>query len=347
MAKNVRLGIVGAGGIGRAHLSAARECRGLEVRAVCDVHAGRLRAAASEFGVPQTFADYRDMLAGDAVDAVSICTPNATHMSIALAALRAEKHVLCEKPLAVSARQGKRMVAAAEKAGRLLMSAQSARYTRAAKLVKTMAERGRFGEIYYAKALWLRRSGTPRGWFHDVEQSGGGPLIDLGVHAIDLLWWIMGRPEPVSAHALTFDRLGRRGQGRGDWGVGYSPGKFSVEDQVVGTIRFDGDRAIGLDISWAAHTADTYWMRLFGTKAGAQIGPELVIYETDNGTLMDTTPQLAESNQYATEMQHFVDCIRRGEEPISPGWQSLVVMRMLDALYKSARTGRMISLGTP
>ncbi|MCJ7822446.1 MAG: Gfo/Idh/MocA family oxidoreductase, partial [Armatimonadetes bacterium] len=238
MSAKVRLGIIGAGMIGTSHLEASRECKGLEVAAVCDVHPGRLQKAADEFAVPNTFKEYRDLVASDLVDAVSICTPNNTHMPIALAALKAGKHVLCEKPLAMNARQGARMVDAAKKARRILMSAQSARYSDTAKLVKELADAGRFGDIYYGKAMWLRRSGTPRGWFQDVKQSGGGPLIDLGVHAMDLMWWIMGRPRPVSAYGVTFDHLGRRGEGRGGWGVNYNPGTFSVEDQVAGIVRF-------------------------------------------------------------------------------------------------------------
>ena len=346
MRKNVRLGIIGAGMIGNTHLDACRECTGVEVSAVCDVHAGRLRQAAGEYGVPHRFADHRDLLAADVVDAVSICTPNNTHLPIALAAFRAGKHVLCEKPLALNARQARRMVEAGKKARRILMSAQSARYSDAAKLVKKLADRGRFGDIYYGKCVWLRRAGTPRGWFQDVEQSGGGPLIDLGVHAIDLIWWIMGGPRPVSAYGVTFDHLGRRGQGRGDWGVNYNPGKFSVEDQVVGTVRFEDGRALGVDISWAAHTAEAHSVRLFGTKAGVQIAPEVVIYETEGETQVDAKPLLGKANYYATEMQHFVNCVLRCEKPISPGSQSVVVMGMLDAIYRSARTGRMVSLNT-
>jgi predicted dehydrogenase len=344
MSRKVRLGVVGTGAIGRAHLKGCQECKGMEVTAVCDVDAGRARAAAAAFGVRHAFARYRDLLAAEVVDAVSVCTPNNTHMPIALAAFAAGKHVLCEKPLAMNAQQARRMVEAAKKAGRVLMSAQCARYGAEAQFLKKLAEGGRFGEIYYAKVVWLRRAGIPRGWFQDKRQSGGGPLIDLGVHAVDLLWWIMGRPKPVSAYGVIFEKLGQRGQGMGDWGVGYNPSKFTVEDQVAGTIRFEDGRALGLDISWAAHTADCYWLRLFGTKGGAQLAPELVIYEMDGKTKVDVRPQPPQRDQYAAEIQHFVDCLQRGEEPMSPGWQSVVVMEMLDAIYKSARTGRLVSL---
>lgn len=346
MRKKVRLGIVGAGTIARFHLRACRECTGLEVPAVCDVDAGRLQTVSEEFGVPHALRSHRDLLADDLVDAVSICTPNNTHLPIALDALKAGKHVLCEKPIAMDAREARRMVAAAEKAGRLLMAAQSSRYTAPARFLKALADKGRFGDIYYGKCVWLRRTGIPKGWFQDADQSGGGPLIDLGVHAIDFMWWIMGRPNPVSAYGITFDHLGSSGQGMGDWGVGYNPTEFSVEDMVGGIIRFEDGRALGLDISWAAHSGDLYWMRLFGTKGGVQLMPELVIYEMEGKTKIDSAPQLGQENQYANEIQHFADCIRRGQQPISPGSQAVVVATMLDGLAKAARTGRVVSLRT-
>lgn len=345
MRKKVRLGIIGVGGIGRNHLGACRECKGVEVTAVSDVDEGRARAAAAEFNVERAFSDYRDLVAEDVADAVVVCTPNNTHRPITLAALKAGKHVLCEKPLALNAREARQMVEAAEEAGRILMAGQSLRYGAAARFVKRLVEAGRLGDIYYGQAVWLRRSGIPRGWFQDAKQSGGGPLIDLGVHAVDLMWWLMGQPEPVCAFGVTFDHLGRRGEGMGDWGIGYHPTEFNVEDMVAGMIRFADGRAVGLNISWAAHTGDLYWLRIFGTKGGAQLHPEMVIYQTEDKTMIDARPQLAKTNSYAEQLQHFITCIQRGQEPISPGSQATVVMEMLDGIYKAARTGRAVSLG--
>ena len=340
MRKTVRLGIIGTGGIGNAHLDAARACTGVEVTAVCDLHAGRARNAAKQFGVPNVFEDHRDLLAAEVVDAVTVCTPNNTHMPITLDALKVGKDVLCEKPLAMSAQQARRMVAAAKSGKRVLMAAQSARYSGSSQFVKRLADAGKLGEIYYGKAIWFRRDGIPRGWFQDKKQSGGGPLIDLGVHAIDLLWWLMGRPRPVSAYGVTFDHLGTTGQGMGGWGIGFNPGKFSVEDLVGAIVRFEDGRAISVDISWAAHTSDLYWLRLLGTKGGAQVDPEVVIYQTEGGVKHETAAHPSEQNAYAAETQHFADCVRRREEPISPGSQAVVVMEMLDAIRAAAASGR-------
>jgi predicted dehydrogenase len=344
MPKTVRIGVIGTGGIGVAHLDAYRQSPGCKVTAVCDVDAGRLRAAAQRFGVEHAFADHRKLLAADAVDAVSVCTPNNTHMPLTVAALRAGKHVLCEKPLAMNGRQARQMVEAARRARRILMTAQSMRYSGKARFLKQVAESGRFGELYYAKGVMLRRAGIPRGWFQDKKQAGGGPIIDLGVHMLDLMWWIMGNPRPVSVFGVTYDHLGRSGQGMGGYGVNYRPAGFSVEDLGAAIIRFADGRAVGLETSWATHTEEAFSMRFFGTKGGAQLYPNLVLYETAKGTAFDISPHPGGGDGYAGETAHFVSCLQRGEQPISPGSQSVVVMDMLDAIYKSASTGRAVSL---
>jgi predicted dehydrogenase len=344
MAKKVRVGVIGVGAIGPAHIGGYQQAKGAEVTAVCDVDVGRAKAAAREHGIPNVFTDYRKLLAAEVVDAVSVCTPNNTHMPITIAALQAGKHVLCEKPMAMNGREARRMVEAAKRARRLLMTAQSMRYSGKAALLKQMADAGRFGLIYYAKGLMLRRAGIPRGWFQDRKQSGGGPIVDLGVHMLDLMWWVMGRPRPAIAFGATFDHLGKSGQGMGGWGVNYRPGKFSVEDLGVAMVRFADGRAVGIEASWATHTAEAFMVRFFGDKGGAQLFPDLVLYEQENGTRLDVTPHASPVDGYAGETAHFVSCIQDRREPISPGSQSVVVMDMLDAIYKSASTGRAVAV---
>jgi predicted dehydrogenase len=345
MPRKVRVGVIGAGAIGPAHLKGYQQVKSAEVAAVCDVDAGRARAAAEQFGAKHVFTDYRKLLAGDVVDAVSVCTPNNTHLPITIAALKAGKHVLCEKPIAMNAREARRMVEAAKQARRVLMTAQSMRYSGNARFLKQMAESGRFGDIYYAKGIMFRRTGIPRGWFQDKKQSGGGPVVDLGVHLLDLMWWIMGMPKPASVFAATYDHLGRAGQGMGGWGVNYRPGKFSVEDLGVALVRFADGRGAGVEVSWASHTADMFLLRFLGTKGGAQLFPELVLYEMEDGTRLDVTPRPAAAEGYAGETEHFISCLQSGRAPISPGSQSVVVMDMLDAIYKSAQTGKAVRVG--
>jgi predicted dehydrogenase len=344
MSKQVRVGVIGVGAIGPFHIRSYRACKNAAVTAVCDVHRGRARAAAAEFDIPDVFTDHRKMLAAEVVDAVSVCTPNNTHMKITLDALGAGKHVLCEKPLAMNGTQGRRMVAAGKRARRVLMTAQSMRYRGESQVLKKVVESGRLGQLYYAKGTMLRRTGIPRGWFQDSKQSGGGPLIDLGVHVFDVMWWMMGLPKPKSAYGVTFDKLGTTGQGMGDWGANFQPGKFSVEDLASGVVRFADGRAAAVEVSWASHTDDFYSVRFFGTKGGAELHPRLVLYEGDGSAKLDASVALPRSDSYQTEVDHFISCIQKGRQPISPASQAVVVMEVLDALYRSARTGRAVPL---
>jgi len=217
------------------------------------------------------------------------------------------------------------------------------RYSGAAQSLKKMIDAGRFGDLYFGKAMLLRRTGIPKGWFQDKKQAGGGPLLDIGVHVLDLLWYLMGRPQPVSAFGVTFDRLGKSGQGMGNWGVGYAPAKFTVEDLAAALICFKNGAAISLEASWAAHTGDTFLARVLGTKGGAQIHPDFALYEMAGEAKLDVTATPPNIDGYFGECDHFIRCIVKGTEPISPGSQSVVVVEMLDAIYKSARTGKLVT----
>ena len=344
MGKKVRIGVIGAGAIGPAHFRSYQAVADAELVAVCDVDAGRAKKAAAEYGFSHVFSDYRDMLKGDLVDAVSVCTPNRLHAPQSIAASQAGKHVLCEKPLATSAAEARKMVAAAEKAGKVLMTAQCMRYSGEAQALKKMVEAGRFGDLYFGKAMLLRRAGIPKGWFGDMAQAGGGPLLDIGVHVLDLLWYLMGRPTPVSAFGVTYDFLGKSGQGKGGWGVGYNPNGFSVEDLAAALIRFENGASISLEASWAAHTGDTFLARVLGTKGGAQIHPDFQLFEQSGDTRLDVTPTPPRIDGYFGECDHFVKCLQGKAECISPGSQSVVVVAMLDAIYKSAATGKLATI---
>ncbi len=290
------------------------------------------------------FTDFRKMIKGDLVDAVSVCTPNNCHAPLSIASLQAGKHVLCEKPLAMNGAQARKMAEAAKRAGRILMTAQCMRYSGNAQALKRMIEAGRFGKLYFGKAMLLRRTGIPRGWFHDKEQAGGGPMLDIGVHVLDLTWYLMGKPQPVSVFGVTFDMLGKSGQGFGTYGVNYNPKKFSVEDLAAGLIKFKNGAAISLEASWAAHTGETFLARVLGTKGGAQIFPDFTLYEMDGDTKLDITPAAPQLDGYLGECRHFIACIQTGKEPISPGYQSVVVVDMLEAIYKSAESGKLVTI---
>jgi predicted dehydrogenase len=199
------------------------------------------RKTAEEFGVKNVFTDYREMLSMDGIDAVSVCVPNHLHSTMAIDAFEAGKHVICEKPLAITPAEGEAMVAAGKKAGKLFMTAFNNRFRGDTQLLKKMIESGELGDIYYAKTGWIRRKGIPGmgGWFTTKAKSGGGPLIDIGVHVLDLAMWLMGNPKAVTVSGSTYAQFGPKGEGLGGWGHAEENGTFDVEDLAAGFIRMD------------------------------------------------------------------------------------------------------------
>jgi predicted dehydrogenase len=300
--------------------------------AVCDVGKERAQEAADKFGIPNVFTDYEEMLKMDELDAISVCLPNVMHMPATVAGLEAGKHVLCEKPLAANAKQAAKMVEAAEKSGKILAMSLNFRYQGTALTAKKLIDAGELGEVYYAKTAMLRNNAIPRGWFHVKEKSGGGPLLDLAAHVLDVTWWLMGRPEPVSASGTTFSKLGVAGKGLGSWGVGYGDGPVDIEDLAVGLIRFEGGQSLFVEVSWALHSPPAQYCNIFGTEGGMMVFPDFAIHKE--------SAEKPEMEPNKDRIREFVRNVLDGTEPLGPGRDGLVVMRMLDAIYKSAETGK-------
>ncbi len=341
----VGVGVIGLG-IGRAHLRGYVKSPDARILAVCDINGERTAAAAQEFGAPQVFSDHKEMLKLDGLEAVSVCLPNYLHAAVTLDCLRAGKHVLVEKPLAMNAREGERMVQAAREARRLLMTALNMRFRGDVGVLRRYVEEGELGRIYCAKAGWLRRSGIPRGWFGIHKMSGGGPLIDLGVHILDLAWYLMGRPAPLRASGVTYSEIGVRGGGRGGYGKGDGGGAFDVEDLALALVRFDGGQSIQLEVSWASHIeCDRIFLDLYGTRGGAALEPALRLFTDRHGAHVDMTPASPKVSGHEMEVLHFLDCILGRAELIAPGDDGLVVQRMLDAIYRSAKLGKEVAVG--
>ncbi len=243
----VRVGVVGVG-IGRLHLEGYQKHPDAEIVALADVNEERARQTAKEFNVPQIFADYEKMLKEADLDAISVCTPNSLHAPVAIAAFQAGCHVICEKPIATSAKEGEKMVEAARAAGKIFMMAFNNRFRGDTQVLKKFIDDGVLGDIYYAKTGWLRRRGIPGigGWFTTKAMSGGGPLIDLGVHVLDLALHLMGNPKPVSAYGSTYAEFGPKMPG-GD--------KYDVEDLASGLIKFQNGATVLVEASWASNIA--------------------------------------------------------------------------------------------
>jgi len=331
------VGVVGTGFAGTAHIEGYKNTEDAELIAVCDVSKERAQESADKYGISRVFTDYKEMLKLDDLDAISVCLPNAMHMPVTVSALKAGKHVLCEKPLAANARDAAKMVEAAEKSGKILAMSLNFRYEGRSLTLKRLIEAGELGEIYYAKTAMLRNNSIPRGWFHVKEKSGGGPLLDLASHMLDVTWWLMGRPEPVSASGATFAKLGVAGKGMGTWGVGYGDGPVDVEDLAVGFIKFKDGQTLFVEVSWALNSPPVHYCHIFGTEAGASLYPDFAIYKDSSVE----TPLVDPSKD---RIREFVRNVLDRTEPLGPGRDGLQVMRMLDAIYKSAKTGREVAV---
>jgi len=334
----VRVGIVGAG-IGYLHAQGVRKCPDAEPVAICDVNEARAQRVAREFDIPRVYTDYNKMLQDGGMDAVAVCTPNVYHAPQAIAAFEAGLHVICEKPLSVNAVEGAKMVEAAKKAGKLLMMGFNNRFRADTQLLKKYIEAGELGEIYYAKTGWIRRKCLHwlSGWFINKELSGGGPLIDIGVHVLDLTLWLMGNPKPVSVMGSSYAKFGpNRFKG--------TDTPFTVEDLAAGFVKLENGATVFLEASWESHIAkEQVYVNLVGTEGGADLDP-FRIYKDMDGAPVDISPQFQPVSGHEMEMKHFIACVKGETECISTGEHGLHIMQILDALYQSAQTGMSVSI---
>lgn len=352
MTKSVGIAMIGSGGIAQSvHLPAYQKLQSegkARIVAVCDANEETAKAAAAKFEVPHLFTDYHQMLAMDEVDAVDVCTPNFLHYQPVIDGFAAGKHVICEKPIALNAKQGAEMVAAGRKAGKNFMVALNNRFASAPQAVKRFIDDGKMGEVYYARAQALRRRGVPSwGVFTDKEKQGGGPLIDIGVHILDLTLWLMGHPEPVSAMGQTYQKFGRRKGVYNPWGP-WDPEKFTVEDFASGYVRFANGATLTLESSFIANGDDAMRTTLYGTEGGVALDPgsgsNTKIFREESGSLTDSTFQsLPNVGSHEQEIRAFVQSILDGGPSPIPGEQGLMVTRILDAIYESSETGQPVT----
>lgn len=352
--KKLKIAVIGVGGISAVHLGGYLKNPNVEVYAFCDIDEARLKEKGEKYGVTRLYTDVQKMLDElPELDAVSVCTWNNGHAPCTIAALNAGKHVLCEKPMAMNAKQAEEMIAAAKKNGKKLMIGFVRRFGNDAAVVKDFIKNGSVGEIYYAKATYLRRNGNPGGWFGDKSRSGGGPLIDLGVHVIDLTRYLMGNPKPVSVYGATFRKLGNRPNVKG--AAGYSSegkGKndvCDVEDMATALVRYDNGAVLSVEASFSLNVKkDSGKIELFGTKGGVCLDPEFELYTDVNGYLanvsLDMPTALSFEGLFENEIDYFVNAILNDEDVSSIAEDGLTLMKMLDAIYLSAETGREVRL---
>lgn len=336
--KKLRFALVGAGSIGKVHARNIRANEEVEFVAICDINEERARNLGKEVNVEKIYRDYKEMIDKEALDGIVVAVPNYLHSDVTEYALSKGVNVLCEKPMAISAKEAERMVEAQRKYKRILMLGMTQRFTSSAQLLKRIIDEGELGEIYFAKADLLRRLGIPGmgSWFTTKKYSGGGPLIDLGPHMIDLSLWLMNFPKPIKAKGYTFSKIGVQNKGIGSWGIPEPGGPFDVEDLAVGLVEFENDVVLYVQVSWATYTDETFNVNIFGNKAGASYNPPKIIMEIEGGNVIEKTLITKQVDPYKKEIEHFVKVIKGEEKLITLPEQGLTVMKIIDALYKSA-----------
>jgi len=346
----LKVGVIGVGGIARTHFPGWAASPHTEVAALADVAPEALRRAGADQGVARLYERPEDLIADPEIHIVDICTPNAYHAPLAIAALEAGKHVLCEKPLAPTPEEIRQMIAARDRSGRLLMTAQHFRFQGSAQALKAELDGGILGEVYHARSWMLRRAAAPtRPGFIQKRHSGGGPCIDIGVHILDLTLWMMGFPRPVSVSGVTQAKLVRQPGVFSIWGGPIPAEQFDVEEFAAAFVRFENGATLVLEVSWLLHhktTGEDMQMWLYGDRAGAH-WPSNELLWTRNETRQQMNLQLvrAEGGEpHARECVAFAEAVASGGPSPVPPEQSLVVMTILDGLYRSAEEGREVSL---
>jgi len=347
--RKLRVGVVGLG-IGRVHLTGYQSHPNVEIAAVADPDAARRRDVGDEFGVRRRYETAEAMLAAEHLDIVSVCTPNKYHCPLTLAALEAGCHVLCEKPMAMNAGEARTMLGAAENAGRRIMIDFAFRFTQQSWALKQQVDTGILGDIYFARTVWHRRRGMPKfgGWFGRKALAGGGPLIDLGVHRLDLALWLMGYPKPVWVMGSTYDPIASARARK-------EKKKYDVEDLAVAFIRFANGATLELEASWAANIKERELMetRLLGTKAGLVQRNLNEAYEFEAEIYLERDGALYDMKLHPpvpavqSPTHHFVDCILENRPHTATGEEGCTVMALLDAIYRSAETGAPVKIAEP
>ncbi|MCY0874952.1 MAG: Gfo/Idh/MocA family oxidoreductase [Firmicutes bacterium] len=350
MQEKLRVGIVGVGAIAQAgHIPSYLRRDDVEIIAFADPEESRVREVAKKLAADHgvatahVYASLAAMVEDVTLDAVSICTPNNSHVELAVYALEHGLHVLLEKPMGLSREEGARLKDVARASGKTLMVGMTHRYREDAAVLKRFVEAGDLGELYYAKTRILRRRGSPTGWFTDAKVSGGGPLMDIGVHALDLTWWLMGTPRPISVSGFLHKGIGNDGLDFINTWQAQSAGNednqiYTTEDFAAAFIRFDTGAVLQVEVAWSLNGEqdDALKVDIFGSKGGVSLDP-LRYYSVAHRVLTETKPVVGMGAYYEREINHFLECVRTGQTPISNVTEGRTVIDMLCGIAESSR----------
>ena len=351
MSATVRLGFIGAGSIGNVHMEAFRNMPGAALEAVTDVVRPLAEAAAARCGIPKVCDSAEELLADGQIDAVVVGVPNRWHAEMAVAALRQGKHVLVEKPMGIHARAAREIVDAQRETGKAVVVGHQWRWEWLSLAIREQAAKGELGRVYAAKAGWFRRKGIPGWgtWFTQKDVSGGGPLIDIGVHMIDLSLWLMGNPKPVAVSGSAFSAFGPARKGIGTWGKPNWDGYCDVEDMAMALIKMEDGSALALEVSWAVHmdTDAVPYIHLLGTEGGASWHLKKGKFLTEKFDKPLETQLEAPAGDAGSRVrlcEHFLACVRGEAEPLTSAVTGLTNNMILDAIYESSQSGREVRL---
>lgn len=331
------IGLAGAGSIAHTHAWVFKSLPDVEVLAVAEPVEDRRKAFAEKYEIEKAVDDYSKLMEMDELDAIVVCLPNSLHAPAAVDAMKAGKHVLVEKPMALDAESALKMVEAQKETGKTLMVTLQGRYGTGIQLAHKYA-REHLGQIYYGRCAFMRRSGIPGwgSWFTRKDMAGGGPCADIGVHALDRCLYLMGYPKPVSVAASTYSMFGPEGRGKGDWGIEEPDGYFDVEDLASAFIRFENGATVILEASWASHWPNRYWVEVLGTEGGITCSDRIKIFTDQLESPIDITVEAGKDNGSLNMSKHFIECCRTGKTPDTSAWHGLILNKIFDAVYQSA-----------
>lgn len=339
--EKLRIGFIGSGGIGRTHMRHLKKFDDVELVAAGDINQASLDMAREEYDLARTYTSWEEMLRSEELDAVSVCTPNGAHAEPTIAALESGHHVLVEKPLAMNATEGTAMVEAARKAGKQLIIAFQWRYHTKAQFLRKAVADGHFGKVLFMRCSALRRRGIPNwGVFGRKDLQGGGPLIDIGVHVMEMAHYVMGSPRPLAASGATFQYIGNQPCAVACTWPDWDYENYTVEDLAVGQVRFDNGAVLQVEASFAAHTENAMNFSFMGERGGADFQSAKILTD-ENGFMMDKTPAfLPQYDGFERKMRAFVDTALYGKPNEAPAEAGLTIQKIIDAIYASAKSGR-------
>ena len=345
--KKLRVGIIGAGGIAGTHTEHYKKMEDVEVVAASDVSEASIKKFGEKFPGTKMFNDWKTMLSESNLDAVSVCTPNGLHMAATIDALNAGCNVIVEKPLAMNAVEGQKMLDAAKKNKQLLVIGFQYRYDPRSKALRAAVEEGTFGKVLFVRVQALRRRGIPNwGVFGRKELQGGGPLIDIGVHALEMAHYVMGSPEPMTASGNCWTYMGNKQPDMNwCWWPNWDHKTYTVEDFAAGSIRMKNGAIIHIESSFAAHIEkDVFSFTLVGEKGGANWDPLGMFYD-HAGMMVNAAPHyVPKEDAFWLKMRNFADACLYDKPTIAPAEHGLMVQKMLDGIYASASSGKEVKI---